>query len=279
MRRIKLSQFQLLNLIFNLTSAQNTMKSLVESVKNCALQAQKASCSRTFLNSTVTDPVSQRIVQQMQELTPEMLGCTGDQDPFYFKGNLNRVTITGENCEDFRLVLFFIKKGTIMPLHDHPNMSVFFRLVFGELKYHGFDKVDEKFKYNDFSHDEYLELLANKTAIKAKKTKQMILKKDAVMYVRPSFNNLHTFEAQENSCFFDICLPNYTPQSHFRKITYFKESESCAFNAQTPFTDDDLKQRRATLTDIVYDTTPPILPTNFAVHDVPYRGSMLERTL
>jgi len=160
-------------------------------------------------------------------MTPQMLGVEDDHDPYYFKGNLNRVTITGENCEDFRLVLFFIKKGTRMPLHDHPNMSVFFRLVFGELKYHGYDKIDDKFKYNDFSANEYSELLAKKTAIKAKRTKQMTLKKDALMYVRPSFNNLHQFIATENSCFFDICLPNYTPDSHFRKITYFKEKSEC----------------------------------------------------
>lgn len=147
------------------------MKSLIESVKNCALQAERASCSRTFLNTTVSDPVCQRIVKQMSEITPEMLGVTGDSDPYYFKGDLNRVTITGENSEDYRLVLFFIKKGTRMPLHDHPNMAVFFRLLFGELKYHGYDKLDPKFKYNDFSSDEYLELLANKTAIKAKKTR------------------------------------------------------------------------------------------------------------
>ena len=147
----------------------------------------------------------------MKNLTPEQLGCTGNEDPYYFQGNLNRVTITGENCEDFRLVLFFIKKGTRMPLHDHPNMSVFFRLVFGELKYHGYDKIDEKLKYNNISSDQYQELLANKASIKAKKTRLMTIKKDDVLYVRPSFNNLHTFEAKENSCFFDICLPNYTP--------------------------------------------------------------------
>ena len=248
------------------------MKSLIESVKNCALQAQRASCSRTFLNSTVSDPVCQRIVQQMSDITPEMLGVTDDHDPYYFKGDLNRVTITGENCEDFRLVLFFIKKGTRMPLHDHPNMSVFFRLVFGELKYHGYDKLDEKFKYNDFSSDEYLELLANKTAIKAKKTRPMTIKKDALLYVRPSFNNLHTFEATENSCFFDICLPNYTPASHFRKITYFKERDSTLLSAKTPFSNEEQSDQRASLTEIIYDTTPPILPVNFAVNDVAYRG-------
>jgi len=166
-----------------------------------------------------------------------------------------------------------------MPLHDHPNMSVFFRLVFGELKYHGYDKIDEKFKYNNFSSDEYLELLAKKTAIKAKKTRQMTLQKDALMYVRPTFNNLHTFEATENSCFFDICLPNYTPESCLRKITYFKENNQSLLSAQNPFSNEDLGTKRATLTEIIYDTTPPHLPVNFSVDNVDYRGSMTERTL
>ncbi len=62
-----------------------------------------------------------------------------------------------------------------MPLHDHPNMSVFFRLVFGNLQYHGYDKIEEKYKYNDFSSDEYIEMLAKKTAIKAKRTREMNL--------------------------------------------------------------------------------------------------------
>lgn len=112
-----------------------------------------------------------------------------------------------------------------MPLHDHPNMSVFFRLVFGELKYYGYDKIDEKFKYNEFSGDEYLEMLDKKTVIKAKRTKEMTIKQDSQLFVRPSMNNMHTFTATENSCFFDICLPNYTPNSHKRRITYFKDLE------------------------------------------------------
>lgn len=89
----------------------------------------------------------------MQELTPEKLGISGSDDPYHFEGPLNRITITGEDSEDYRLVLFFIKKGTKMPLHDHPNMSVFFRLVFGQLHYTGFDKIEDKYKYNDFSDD------------------------------------------------------------------------------------------------------------------------------
>jgi hypothetical protein len=78
--------------------------------------------------------------------------------------------VTIEGCEDYRLVLFFIKKGVKMHLHDHPNMSVFFKLLFGGLDYTGYDKLDEKYKYNQFSEDEYEEMLQNKKVIKAKVT-------------------------------------------------------------------------------------------------------------
>ena len=125
--------------------------------------------------------------------------------------------------EDYRLVMFFIKKGTAMPLHDHPNMCVFFRLVFGELKYFGYDKVEDKYRYNEFSSDEYAEFLDTGKTIKAKRSRQMTIRPENMMFVRPSANNLHTFVATENSCFFDICLPNYTQQKHDRKITYFKD--------------------------------------------------------
>ena len=107
------------------------MKKLITAVKDASLQSVRASCNRSYLDSTMQDPNCQRIVEQMSKLTPEMVGCSGSDDPYHFDGPLNRVTITGENSEDYRLVLFFIKKGTRMPLHDHPNMSVFFRLVFG----------------------------------------------------------------------------------------------------------------------------------------------------
>ena len=53
----------------------------------------------------------------------------------------------------------------------------------------------------------------------------MTIQPENMLYVRPSSNNMHTFVAAENSCFFDVCLPNYTETKHNRKITYFKDKE------------------------------------------------------
>ena len=78
--------------------------------------------------------------------------------------------MTIEGNDDYRLVMFFIKKGTVMPLHDHPNMSVYFKLMFGKLSYTSFDKIDQKHQYNQFSNDEYTELLETKARIHAQKS-------------------------------------------------------------------------------------------------------------
>ena len=113
--------------------------------------------SISFLDHTYSDPGCQKIMQKMNEISLDQLGIEGPNDSYHFQSNLNRITV--EASDDYRLVLFFIKKGTKMPLHDHPNMCVLFRMMFGRLNYRSYDKIDEKYRYNQFSLDEYQELL------------------------------------------------------------------------------------------------------------------------
>eukprot|EP00355_Strombidium_rassoulzadegani_P010524 CAMPEP_0168618802 /NCGR_PEP_ID=MMETSP0449_2-20121227/6263_1 /TAXON_ID=1082188 /ORGANISM="Strombidium rassoulzadegani, Strain ras09" /LENGTH=137 /DNA_ID=CAMNT_0008659695 /DNA_START=5 /DNA_END=421 /DNA_ORIENTATION=- len=136
-----------------------------------SLKSKALNNSVDFLDHQLSDPMCQRIIQQMNQINVKQLGIQGtDQstDDYHFQKTLNRVTIDGN--DDYRLVLFFIKKGTEMPLHDHPNMSVYFKLMFGKLKYTQFDKVGSKYAYNNFSNDEYTELLETKQVIDAKKS-------------------------------------------------------------------------------------------------------------
>ena len=168
------------------------MKALVESVKSLSLSANRATCKRSFLNSTNYDPACQNMVAKMNAVKLEDLGCIDGQScDYHWKHNLNRITIDESDDNDYRLVLFFIKKGTVMPLHDHPNMSVFFRLVTGNLQYRAYDKVEDKYKYNEFASAEYEELLMDNKRIQAKKSKPMNIKEGDLLYVRPSTNNMH----------------------------------------------------------------------------------------
>jgi hypothetical protein len=109
--------------------------------------------------------------------------------------------------------------------------------------------------------------------------------------VRPSRNNLHEFVAEENTCFFDICLPNYTADI-LRRITYFREvltspelkgDTSAAQSVLDqigidPSTIADCTKEQSSkvngLKFIEYYTTPPVLPADFDIADLAYRGEM-----
>ena len=65
----------------------------------------------------------------------------------------------------------------------------------GNLHYRAYDKVDDKYKYNEFAVQEYDELLMNKEKITAKKSRKMNIKAGDLLYVRPSTNNMHQFVA------------------------------------------------------------------------------------
>lgn len=99
---------------------------------------------------------------------------------------------------------------------------------------------------------------------------------------------MHEFVAEENTCFFDICLPNYTADS-LRRITYFNEigpivtdkaSETNGIDIKDcrseDFADQTLQLSRSIdgLTTLEFDTTPPKLPVDFEIADLPYRGEM-----
>ena len=101
----------------------------------------------------------------------------------------------------------------------------------------------------------------------------MNVKEGSVLYVRPSANNLHTFTAAENSCFFDICLPNYTTLSHDRKITYFRDTFALC-EGQIPTSDPDILTKKSVLTEIEYFTNVPTDIPGFGINDISYRGSM-----
>ena len=249
------------------------MKSLVNNVKKMSLKSAKANNNIEFLDHSLTEPTCQKIINTLNNIDLKSLGISGNSsksDNYHFQKKLNRVTIEGN--DDYRLVMFFIKKGTQMPIHDHPNMSVYFKLMFGKLNYTQFDKIDDKYKYNQFSNDEYEEILTTKKQVHANKRHNIIEGGDLLL-VRPSSGNMHKFIAEEDSCFFDICLPNYTTDS-LRRITYFNEISQQIPSEEHGEKSETLDSEQKTI--LEYYTTPPVLPTGFDIADLEYRGEYKE---
>ena len=60
------------------------MKALIESVKTLSLSANRATCKRTFLNSTMIDPACQNLVAKMNAIKPEQLGLEDHDCNYHF---------------------------------------------------------------------------------------------------------------------------------------------------------------------------------------------------
>ena len=88
------------------------MRSLVNQVKSMSVKARQAHHNVDFLDNSLKDSTCQKIIQTMQKLPLKELGIEGtdtSSDAYHFQTPLNKVTI--EANDDYRLVLFFIKKG------------------------------------------------------------------------------------------------------------------------------------------------------------------------
>ena len=88
--------------------------------------------------------------EQLNDLSLEELGIDGEDDPYYFRpervGGRGRpspkITATHiVDTDDYAILLFFLKKGSGLPLHDHEDMHLYTRVLTGQIKYRAMDKI------------------------------------------------------------------------------------------------------------------------------------------
>eukprot|EP00929_Paragymnodinium_shiwhaense_P000394 TRINITY_DN100647_c0_g1_i1.p1 TRINITY_DN100647_c0_g1~~TRINITY_DN100647_c0_g1_i1.p1 ORF type:complete len:346 (+),score=50.21 TRINITY_DN100647_c0_g1_i1:48-1085(+) len=136
---------------------------------------------------------------------------------------------------DVTLCIFYLKKGARIPLHDHPSMHVFGKLLFGKLRVISLDVVgaagSDKMTAHFHSDQEYGP-------------------EPVTFCLGPEAGNLHELYAVEDCAFFDLVTPSYNSRSG-RDCTYYgvvemKKDGTC--------------------------TIQPRYPRNFYMDSVPYRG-------
>jgi hypothetical protein len=99
--------------------------------------------------------------------------------------------------------VFFVSKGYELPLHDHRGMLVFSKTLYGNVMIEAFGTNDADSKgLMEVNRVQHIELKQGETAV-----------------LTPSHNNLHKVTGIQNSAFFDVLIPHYTP-----------ENECCYYN-------------------------------------------------
>lgn len=111
------------------------------------------------------------------------------------------------------MCVFLLRAGGVIPLHDHPGMHVFGRLLFGRMRSISLD-VEEQ-------NDEVHPPPGPPGACWARIHSDVTLGPKPTTYgLGPEEGNLHTLHALEDSAFFDVLTPPYDWQAG-RDCTYF----------------------------------------------------------
>jgi len=112
---------------------------------------------------------------------------------------------------DFNIGIFFIPKGSRIPLHDHPQMLVISKILTGSMNLTSIDFFDNRIQmelpkklYDFIPMDGFAD-----EVIKGKLNRREIVYKNELIYLTPQKGNVHQFEAIENSAIFDILVPKY----------------------------------------------------------------------
>lgn len=141
----------------------------------------------------------QPVLDALGEVTPEDVGVT-DMGQMLRPGKISVVTIY--NSDQLWLGLFGLSKGTGFPIHDHPDMNGFVKLLSGKLRLRSLNEVGRK------PDSISVQLVAEKEA-----------DGPAVLAVGPERNNFHDIWAVTPCLIFQVFIPNY---SHNRLCTFYK---------------------------------------------------------
>lgn len=131
--------------------------------------------------------------------------------------------------ELFSMGIFILPPGTSIPLHDHPDMSVISRVLYGRLHVTSCDLASPKEAGSLFHSTQNNSPVSSASTDSYKKRRLARIFKDVVITaphttaLLPDQGNLHEFVADdEQGCaIFDILTPPYEPEEG-RDCTYYR---------------------------------------------------------
>lgn len=110
----------------------------------------------------------------------------------------------------FTIVVFVLPPGSTIPLHDHVDMTVVSRVLWGSLEVRSFDLIPNSLNPNGVS------------GVIAEKQPDDLVAAGETRWLTPQSGNIHSFTAKEWTAVFDVLVPPYDEDAG-RSCNYYQE--------------------------------------------------------
>ncbi|KAL5547194.1 hypothetical protein UlMin_006881 [Ulmus minor] len=194
------------------------------------LQELFLSCKEVFKGpATVPLPQDvQRLCGILDNMRAEDFGL-GENLQFFKPNNTNKGTprvtqTTVYECTNFSLCIFFLPTNGVIPLHNHPGMTVFSKLLLGSMHIKSYDWIPQQLiNKDDSSRPSQLglaRLKANNVFAAPCET--------SVLYPTTG-GNIHEFTAITPCAVLDVLGPPYSKQDG-RDCSYYKDHPYASYS-------------------------------------------------
>ncbi|KAF5187345.1 plant cysteine oxidase 2-like [Thalictrum thalictroides] len=205
-----------------------------------SLQKLFIACKDMFKGPGIVPPSPdvQRLQRILDNMEPEDFGLSSNLVFFNprsaIKGTPSIKYTTIYQCKNFSLCIFFLPPTAVIPLHNHPEMTVFSKLLLGSMHIKSYDLV------NSVTSDELTQ--SSKLRLARMKADNVFTAPCNTSVLYPtSGGNIHAFTAVTACAVLDVLGPPYSKDDG-RDCTYYRDfpysSSSNAMMAKADGNDD-----------------------------------------
>ncbi|KAL2492856.1 Plant cysteine oxidase 2 [Abeliophyllum distichum] len=206
-----------------------------EKLVSMTLQRLFDSCQQVFKGpGTVPSPSDvQRLCHILDVMRPEDVGLSKDLQFFQPKsvvveGNPRVAYATIYGCHNFSLCILFLPETAVIPLHNHPGMTVFSKLLLGTLNIKSYDWADP---LDSDNHDSPSKL----KLARLKANRSFTAPCDTSVLYPMSGGNIHEFTAVTPCAVLDVLGPPYSKDDG-RDCSYYRETLFASSSNKEEFT-------------------------------------------